>query len=115
MIKTEFELKAPRFTVDEHGNLVVVLDKASYIALLIRSNVTDPSYWPPGTEEGAKVLARIRQIEAECIDAHGEFDWEKLSPELQDEYDALCAFLDSLMDTGERIPLDRLLEKERSP
>lgn len=110
----EIEMKVPRFIVDEHGNFTVMLDKASYIALLIRSNVTDPSYWPPGTEEGAKALSRIRQIEAECIEVHGEFDWEKLPPELQDEYDALCSFLDKLADTGERISLVKLLTKERS-
>lgn len=113
MAKSELELKEPKFTVDEKGKPVVILDKVSYIALLVRGNVTDPSLWPPGTEKGAEALARIRQIEANCIAQHGEFDWEKLPAELKDEYDILCAFLDQLMDTGERISLDKLLAGER--
>ena len=113
-MKSELELQIPKFATDEQGKFVVVLDKASYIALLIRSNVTDPIYWPPGTEDGAKALARIRQIEHECIAKYGEFDWEKLPPDVQDEYDALCSLLDRLTDTGERISLSDLLAEERS-
>jgi len=113
-VKSELELQMPKFATDEQGKSVVVLDRASYIALLIRGNVTDPSYWPPGTEEGARALARIRQIEHECIAKYGEFDWEKLPPEVQDEYDALCSLLDRLTDTGERISLSELLTEERS-
>ncbi len=70
-MKSEFELQTPKFATDEQGKSVVVLDRASYIALLIRSNVTDPTYWLPGTEEGAKALAPIRQIEHECIAKYG--------------------------------------------
>jgi len=113
-VKSELELQMPKFGTDEQGKSVVVLDRASYIALLIRGNVTDPSYWPPGTEEGARALVRIRQIEHECIAKYGEFDWEKLPPEVQDEYDALCSLLDRLTDTGERISLSKLLTEERS-
>jgi len=113
-VKSELELQMPKFATDEQGKSVVVLDRASYIALLIRGNVTDSSYWPPRTEEGARALARIRQIEHECIAKYGEFDWEKLPPEVQDEYDALCSLLDRLTDTGERISLSELLTEERS-
>jgi hypothetical protein len=113
-VKSELELQMPKFATDEQGKSAVVLDRASYITLLIRGNVTDPSYWPPGTEEGARALARIRQIEHECIAKYGEFDWEKLPPEVQDEYDALCSLLDRLTDTGERISLSELLTEERS-
>ncbi len=109
MTKGGIELREPMFGVDAEGKPVVILDRVSYIALLVRGNVTDPSLWPPGTEEGAKALNRIRQIEAECIAQHGEFDWEKLPEGLKDEYDALCALLDQLTDTGERVSLNELL------
>ncbi|MFN3420532.1 MAG: hypothetical protein ACK40X_02235 [Armatimonadota bacterium] len=112
MARSELELKEPQFTVDEKGKTMVILDEVSYIALLVRGNITDPSLWPPGTEKGAEALARIRRIEADCVAQHGEFDWEKLPAELRDEYDALCAFLDKLMDAGKRISLDELLASE---
>jgi hypothetical protein len=60
-------------------------------------------------QEGARARARVRKIEAHCIRRHGGFDWEKLSPKLQDEYDALCVLLDRLRDTGESIPLRDIL------
>lgn len=44
----------------------------------------------------AKVLKRIRKIESDCIAQYGEFDWEKLTEDLQDEYDRLCILLDEL-------------------
>jgi hypothetical protein len=89
-----------------HGNpTTVTLDISTYIDLLVKANVTDPALWPPAMKGGASALARIREIEAECIARHGEFDWEKLPESVQDEYDSLCAFLDNLRDTGERIPL----------
>jgi hypothetical protein len=47
------------------------------------------------------VESRIRQIESDCIAKYGEFDWERLSLELQDEYDSLCILLDELQDTEE--------------
>jgi hypothetical protein len=72
--------------------------------LLIKANVSDPAWWPPGAQEGAAALARARAIERRCIAKHGAFDWEQLSPRMQNEYDDLCALLDRLQDTGERIP-----------
>jgi len=73
----KLELKQPKFITDAEGKSIVVLDRQAYIALLVRGNITDPSLWPPGAEEGAKALARIREIEANCIAQHGIFDWEK--------------------------------------
>jgi len=32
----------------------------------------------------------VRRIEAECIDQHGEWKWELLPEEVQDEYDVAC-------------------------
>ena len=111
------QLKTPQFTTDARGRPVgVKLDTVAYVTLLVRANVTDPALWPPGMQRGAEALARVRQIEADCVAQHGEFDWEKLPEAVQDEYDALSALLDSLQDTGERVSLDDVLrELERDP
>ena len=94
----------PEFSKDSQGHLSAVkLVPEQYISLLIQANVTDATLWPPGMENDAKMLARVRQIEEECIVKHGEFDWEKLPPDIQDEYDILCVQLDELCDTGEQI------------
>jgi hypothetical protein len=66
---------------------------ADLIDLLIRANDTDAARWPEGAKEGAAMLARIREIESECIAQHGEFDWERLSADVQDEYDSNCGQL----------------------
>jgi hypothetical protein len=88
---------APRFAVDKDGNAVdVLLDPTAYISLLVGADVFDPAYWPPGKEAGAALLSRIREIEAACIAAHGAFDWEKLEPAVQDEYDILTVELGRL-------------------
>jgi hypothetical protein len=79
----------------------VTLDIPTYINLLVRTNMTDPAFWPPQMRDGAKALARVRQIEADCIAEHGEFDWEKLAEDVQDEYDSLCCELNEMQDTGE--------------
>jgi len=100
------ELKLPEFTTDAGGKPIAVkLDTAGYVALLVRANVTDAELWPPGMRKGAEALARVRQIEADCIAHDGEFDWEKLPEDIQDEYDGLCAVIDQLQDTGERVAL----------
>ncbi|MBM4081664.1 MAG: hypothetical protein FJ278_18315 [Planctomycetes bacterium] len=114
MSDTTLELKAPpQFATDAGGKpTAVTLDTVAYVTLLVRANATDPALWPPGMKKGAEALARVRQIEAECIAKHGEFDWEKLPDRVQDEYDGLCALLDRLQDTGERIPLRELLARE---
>ncbi len=96
--------RSPRFS-PQGKPARVTLDIQTYIDLLVQANVTDPTLWPPAMKEGASALARVRQIEAECIAQHGEFDWEKLPESVRDEYDGLCAFLDNLRDAGERIPL----------
>jgi hypothetical protein len=70
----------PRFATNDNGKpMTVTLDTVAYITLLVRANVTDSALWPPGMEEGAAALERIRQIESDCIARHGEFDWEKLA------------------------------------
>ena len=103
----------PRFSTDISGKPTgVTLSAVAYITLLVQANVTDPSLWPPGMEEGATALRHVREIEAECIGQHGEFDWEKLTEGVQDEYDNLCVLLDRLQDTGERIGLHDLLQQE---
>ena len=101
MSDTKFELKPPpQFTTDSEGKPTsVTLDTIAYIALLVKANVTDPTLWPPGLQEGAKWLARVREIEDECIFHYSEFDLERLPEEAQDEYVDLCGLLDSLQDT----------------
>ena len=102
MSHTTLELaRPPRFVTGPDGKATAVtLDTVAYVSLLVRSNITDPALWPPGAEEGATALARVREIEADCIAQHGEFDWEQLPEALQDEYDILCLRLDDLQDTG---------------
>ncbi|GBC76194.1 hypothetical protein HRbin07_00391 [bacterium HR07] len=107
---------SPQFATDPQGRPTkVTLDTAAYIMLLVQANITDPALWPPGMQEGASALARIRQIEAECISQHGEFDWERLPKAIQDEYDDLCVLLDKLQDTGERIPFELYITKRKTP
>ncbi len=97
-------IPAPKFATKSNGKpAAVTLDPVAYVALLVRGNVTEPEFWPPGMQEGAAWLARVRAIEKRCIAKHGQFDWEKLSPKLQDEYDSLCCRLNRLQDTGEGI------------
>jgi hypothetical protein len=101
----KFEPKEPlQFTTDSKGKPTeVTLSVKSYVTLLVQANVTDPELWPPGFKEGATALARVREIESECIAQHGEFDWEKLTPAVQDEYDILCVSLDDLQYDDGRV------------
>ncbi len=73
----------------------MTLTPETYVKLLVGANVTNPLFWPPGLEEGAAKLARLRQIESDNQSQIGAFDWESLPAEIQDEYDGLCVSLDS--------------------
>jgi hypothetical protein len=87
----------PRIQLDEEsGAPIIALTPSAYIDLLIQANNTDPRFWPPQAKEGARALARLRAIERKCAEAHGAFDWERLSDRAQDEYDSLSAKLDGL-------------------
>ena len=89
----------PRFAKDlETSSGTVTLDLQSYLILLVKADVIDPHLWPPGLQDGAATLARVRQIEEDCKSQHGEFDWEKMSRAEQDEYDALCSKLDGMRE-----------------
>lgn len=106
--------KPPQFTIGTDGRpTAVMMGTVAYVKLLIRANIIDRSLWPPGMEHAADVLARIRQIESDCIKQYGQFDWEKLSEALQDEYDSLCVLLDSLHDDGNYITWEAYKEKIR--
>ena len=111
MSRADLDLQPPpRFLNGGKGKRPSVkLDALAYVTLLVRADITDPALWPPGMKKGAKALARVREIERRCIAKHGEFDWEKLSRKVQDEYDGLCLLLDRLQDTGERVPLHEAL------
>ncbi len=104
---------APQFKTKANGQpAAVTLNPVTYVALLIRGNVTDPALWPPGSQEGAAWLQRVRAIEKRCLARHGHFDWGKLSRRLQDESDVQCSRLSQLQDTAERIPLRELMRQE---
>ncbi len=74
----------------------VSLPRYEYLGLLIEANATDPALWPKGLKKGARLLARIRRIETDCIKRFGEFDWEKLDPDTQDAYDGSRGELNKL-------------------
>ena len=100
-IKDE-QIGAPTFgRIDGDGSEFAVMGIQQYIELLVKANVLDEESWPPDYRQGAKHLARIREIERECREKHGKWDWELISPELQDEYDDMCALLDQMRDDGE--------------
>ena len=97
----------PAFIENPDGKPITVsLDLKSYVTLLVKANVMEPHLWPPGLQSGAAALARIREIESGCVSQHGEFDWGKLSPIVQDEYDGLCCVLDSLQENGAPVDWD---------
>src|SRR4051812_32357316 len=97
----------------EADQTLVLLTQEDYLDLLVRSSVTDPESWPPGKEAGAQLLARIRQIEQDCVKEHGKWDWELLSEDLQDEYDCACIDLNELRcpDTGQRYTLKEIAQE----
>ncbi len=90
----------------------VVIDVHVLVDLLVIAGITDPQRWPEEARAGAALLARIRQIEADCKAQHGQWDWELLSPELQNEYDVACGKLDRLRYPEESgISLEELKRK----
>jgi len=84
---------------------LVLLTQEDYLDLLVGNNVTDPGSWPPGKQDGARLLARIRQIEQECVAEHGRWDWELLSEALQDEYDGACIDLNKVREPEGAAPI----------
>lgn len=103
-------LKLPRKTT---------LATTDLLDLLVAADVTDPARWPEGARHGAELLRRIREIEAACIAAHGEFDWEKLDADTQDEYDSSRANLNRLRSHGKPrtswSELKRKLDAQQQP
>jgi hypothetical protein len=98
----------------EADQTLVLLTQEDYLDLLVRSNVTDPDSWPPGKQDGAKLLERIRAIEQNCVKEHGKWDWELLSEDLQDEYDGSCIELSKLRtpEGAQPISLEDFLREE---
>jgi hypothetical protein len=96
----------PRFTTNDKGEAQsVTLKRENYVKLLVDAREVDPACWPPGMEEIAGMVARLQEIEDQCISMHGEFDPEKLVRDIQDEYMDLNLVLDAISE-GE--PLDDL-------
>jgi hypothetical protein len=97
------ELPAAGWPVIDASTGQVTVPRYEYLGLLIEANETDPALWPKGLKKGAKLLARIRRIEADCIRCYGEFDWEKLDRATQDIYD------------GSRGELNKLIQDPNEP
>lgn len=83
----------------------IEVDLAKYVRLLVKAGDSDPANWPEGFKEGAALLGRIRQIEQLCQEEHGEWDWELLSEELQDDYDSCRSKLNRLRSSLDERPL----------
>ena len=76
----------------------IEIDLDDYLELLIERNVFDAARWPAGMEAGAALLKRIREIEQNCLAEHGEFDFNKLTRRIQDEYDGTIIDLTKLIE-----------------
>ena len=97
------QYKPPRNLPNGEGEPELAVSRESYVELLVAANVTDPQAWPEGMQDCAAMLVRIRAIEAACRTAHGEWDWEPLDEDTQDEYDGLCASLNILRYASEKV------------
>lgn len=98
----------PRFELGPGGEVVAVqLEPQAYALLLTKADVTDAALWPAEYRQGAGLLARIRAIEAECIKAHGEWDFDSIAPAIQDEYDVAIAALERLVEPGPTLSLEQ--------
>lgn len=76
----------------------VTLKRENYVKLLVDARVTDPACWPPGLEEVAAMIERVRDIEEACVEKYGDFDPEKLSAQVQDEYMDLHLVIDAIQE-----------------
>ena len=104
----------PNFTTNRAGKPTkVILTPENYIRLLGKANETNPSFWPPGSEEGAAKLKRLRQIESEYQPQEGRFDWESLPAEIQDEYDGLSIALDLFQEPSGNASWDEYQAKRK--
>ena len=101
----KFEVNEPiQFTLDPNGKpTAVTVGLKTYVTLLVQANITALELWSPGFKEGATALARVREIESDGVAQHGEFDWEKLTSAIQDEYDTLSVLLDTLQEHDGRV------------
>jgi hypothetical protein len=89
----------PSFAVNAEGKAKsVTLKPENYIKLLVDARETDPACWPPGMEEVAAMVARVQEIENVCVEKHGDFDPEKLSSDVQDEYMEINLVLDAISE-----------------
>jgi hypothetical protein len=90
---------------------VVEVPMDEHLELLVAARVTDPARWPVGAQHGAELLALIRQTEQDCLAQHGEWDWELLTPELQNIYDGACIALNQLLSGGAETSFEDFLEE----
>jgi hypothetical protein len=76
----------------------VAIARPDYLHLLVRAGVTDPDAWPESARRGAVLLTRIREIESACVASHGRFDCDLLERGVEDEYEALLAEMERLIN-----------------
>jgi hypothetical protein len=89
----------PHFAINASGQAqAVTLNPHNYVKLLVDARETDPACWPPGMEEVAGMVARVQEIEDQCVAKHGDFAPEKLARKVQDEYMDLHLALDAISE-----------------
>lgn len=76
---------------------VIQVNLQRYLRMLVKASNTDPADWPDGYERGAALLARIREIERDCVAEHGKWDIDALGEELENEYEDSIAHLEDLI------------------
>jgi len=104
----------PSFQESAEGKVTgVLLEPQMYALLLAKANVLDARAWPPEFRQGAEYLSRIREIEAECIATCGEWDFDRLSDELQDEYDSAIVCLEMLVEPEPSVTLEEARASRR--
>lgn len=88
------------FECSANGQAQVTINQELYVQLLVCARESDPRAWPPGLENGARLVARAREIEEDCIARRGEFTPEKLSAKARNEYFKIHLALDELQEAA---------------
>ncbi|MCC7478672.1 hypothetical protein IT575_09485 [bacterium] len=105
--------EAPRFELDSEGKVThVTVALEDYLRMLVRLSILEPSQWPEEYRAGAVLLSRIREIERSVMSSNdGNFDFDHLSPETQDEYDGAIIDLNQLLFPGPAVPMELVLKE----
>jgi hypothetical protein len=82
----------------------IEVELVSYLRLLVKANRFDPADWPAGYERGAELLREIRQIEQECVKAHGRWHPDLLSKLEWEQHHCLVAELEHVAEPDKKAP-----------